>query len=105
MSVRTHRGLVQHYVNALVKAVKWLHNARNDEIINLLPGEFYGGDKGIFDKVLTANKGIYTADGRTSAQEHENAYQQVLDTGRLNPNQPINLKDIFVAEFLDKANE
>jgi len=40
MSVRTHRGLVQHYVNALVKAVKWLHNARNEEIINLLPGEF-----------------------------------------------------------------
>jgi hypothetical protein len=38
--VRTHRGLVQHYVNALVKAVKWLHNARNEEIINLLPGEF-----------------------------------------------------------------
>jgi len=29
----------------------------------------------------------------------------VLDTGRLNPNRPVNLKDVFVAEFLDKANE
>jgi NitT/TauT family transport system substrate-binding protein len=102
--VRTHQDLVQHYVNALVKAVKWLHTAPNEEIVKLLPNEFYGGDKDIFDKVLTANKGIYTADGRTSAQEQQNAYQQVLDTGRLSPSQPVDLKKIFVTEFLDKAN-
>jgi NitT/TauT family transport system substrate-binding protein len=103
--VRTHHDLIQHYVNALVKAVKWLHTAPNAEIVKLLPNEFYGGDKNIFDKVLTANKGIYTADGRTSAQEQQNAYQQVLDTGRLTPSQPIDLKQIFVTEFLDKANK
>jgi NitT/TauT family transport system substrate-binding protein len=102
--VRTHRDLVQHYVNALVKAVKWLHTAPNEEIVKLLPTEFYGGDKDIFDKVLTANKGIYTADGRTSAQEQQNAYQQVLDTGRLSAKQPVDLKKIFATEFLDKAN-
>jgi hypothetical protein len=38
------------------------------------------------------------------AQEQQNAYQQVLDTGRLSPSQPIDLKKIFVTEFLDKAN-
>jgi NitT/TauT family transport system substrate-binding protein len=102
--VRTHRDLIQHYVAGLVKAVKWLHTAPNAEIVKLLPNEFYGGDKDIYDKVLTANKGIYTADGRTSAQEQQNAYQQVLDTGRLTANQPIDLKKIFVTEFLDKAN-
>ncbi len=102
--VRTHRDLVQHYVNALVKAVKWLHTAPNEEIVKLLPNEFYGGDKDIFDKVLTANKGIYTADGRTTAQEQQNAYQQVVDTGRLKASQPMDLKKIFVTEFLDKAN-
>lgn len=102
--VRTHHDLVQRYVNALVKAVTWLHTAPNAEIVKLLPHEFYGGDKDIFDKVLTANKGIYTADGRTSTQEQQNAYQQVLDTGRLSPSQPVDLKKIFVTEFLDKAN-
>jgi NitT/TauT family transport system substrate-binding protein len=85
--------------------VKWLHTAPNAEIVKLLPGEFYGGDKDIFDKVLTSNKSIYTADGRTSAQEQQNAYQQVLDTGRLSPSQPIDLKKIFVTEFLDRANK
>ena len=103
--VRTHHELVQHYVNALVKAVKWLHTAPNAEIVKLLPNEFYGGDKDIFDRVLTANKGIYTAEGRTSPQEQQNAYQQVLDTGRLSPSQPIDLKKIFVAQFLDQANK
>jgi NitT/TauT family transport system substrate-binding protein len=102
--VRTHHDMVQHYINALVKAVKWLHTAPNEEIVKLLPTEFYGGDKVVFDKVLTANKGIYTADGRTSAQEQQNAYQQVIDTGRLTTEQPIDLKKIFVTEFLDKAN-
>jgi sulfonate transport system substrate-binding protein len=102
--VRTYHDLVQHYVKALVKAVKWLHAAPSAEIVKLLPKEFYGGNKDIFDKVLTANKGIYTADRRTSAQEQQNAYHQVLDTGRLTSNQPIDLKKIFVAEFLDKAN-
>jgi hypothetical protein len=28
----------------------------------------------------------------------------VLDTGRLSPSQPVDLKKIFVTEFLDKAN-
>ena len=55
--VRTHHDLVQPYVNALVKAVKCLHTAPNEEIVRLLPSAFYGGDKDIFDKVLTANKG------------------------------------------------
>ena len=50
------------------------------------------------------NKGIYTADGRTTGQEQQNAYQQVLDTGRLSTKQPIDLKKIFVTEFLDTAN-
>jgi hypothetical protein len=36
-----------------------LHTAPNEEIVKLLPNEFYGGDKDLFDKVLTANKGIY----------------------------------------------
>jgi NitT/TauT family transport system substrate-binding protein len=103
--VKTHRDTVQHYVNALVKAVKWLHTAPNDEITKLLPQEFYGGDKDIFDRVLTANKGIYTDDGRTSAQEQQNAYQQVLDTGRLAKSQPIDLSEIFVPDFVDRANK
>jgi NitT/TauT family transport system substrate-binding protein len=103
--VKSHRDTVQHYVNALVKAVKWLHTAPNDEITKLLPQEFYGGDKDIFDKVLTANKGIYTADGRTSPGEQQNAYQQVLDTGRLTTSQPIDLSEIFVPDFVDQANK
>jgi len=41
--------------------------------VKLLSKELYGGDKDIFDRVLTANKGIYTADGRTGAQEQQNA--------------------------------
>jgi sulfonate transport system substrate-binding protein len=99
-----HRDVVQHYVNALVKAVKWLHTAPNDEIVKLLPPEFYGGDKDIFDKVLTANKGIFTADGRTSPAEQQIAYQQVLNTGRLSPGQAIDMDKIFAAEFVDRAN-
>jgi NitT/TauT family transport system substrate-binding protein len=81
-----------------------LHTAPNEEIVKLLPNEFYGGDKDLFDKVLTANKGIYTADGRTTGQEQQNTYQQVLDTGWLSTKQPIDLKKIFVTEFLGMAN-
>lgn len=103
--VAAHRDIVQRYVSALVKAVKWLHTAPNAEIIKLLPPEYYGGDKDIFDQVLTANKDIYTADGRTTPQEQQIAYQQVLDTGRLKPTQPIDMTRIFDLEFVDRANK
>ena len=89
--INSHRDAVQHYVNGLVRAVKWLHTASKDEITKLLPQEFYGGDKDIFEKVLAANQSIYTQDGRTSAQEQQIAYQQVLDTGRLTKAQPIDM--------------
>ncbi|HLI20980.1 MAG TPA: ABC transporter substrate-binding protein [Stellaceae bacterium] len=101
--VKTHADTVQRYVTALVKAVKWLHTASNEEIIKLLPPEFYGGDKDIFDKVLTANRDIFTADGRTTAQEQQIAYQQVLDTGRLAKSQAIDMAAIFDSRFVDRA--
>lgn len=41
---------------------------------------------------------------KTTGREQQNAYQQVLDTGRLSTDQPIDLRKIFVTEFLDKAN-
>lgn len=103
--VKGHPDTVQRYVTALVKAVKWLRTASNDEIVKLLPQEFYGGDKDIFDKVLSANKGIFTADGRTTAQEQRIAYQQVLDTGRLTKAQTVDLGQIFDSEFVDRANK
>ena len=103
--IAAHKDTVQRYVTGLVKAVKWLHTAPNEEIVKLLPQEFYGGDKDIFDKVLTANKGIYTADGRTTPQEQQIAYQQVLDTGRLTKSQPIDMAKIFTPEFVDRANK
>jgi len=102
--VKTHRDAVQRYVNALVKAVKWLHTARNDEVTALLPREFYGGDKDVFMKVLDANRNIFTADGRTTPQEQRIAYQQVIDTGRLKPDQPVDIEKIFLREFIDQAN-
>lgn len=103
--VKTHHDAVQHYVNALVRAVKWLHTAPNDEIAALLPREFYGGDKDVFLKVLSANRTIYTADGRSTPQEQQIAYKQVLDTGRLKPEQPIDIESIFTREFVDQANK
>ncbi len=103
--VQSHRDAVQHYVNALVKAVKWLHAAQDDEIIKLLPQEFYGGDKEIFAKVLDANRDIYTSDGRSTSQEQQVAYKQVLDTGRLQPSQPIDVEKIFARDFIEQANK
>ncbi|HEY3917861.1 MAG TPA: ABC transporter substrate-binding protein [Stellaceae bacterium] len=102
---RTHRDLVQRYVAALVRAVKWLHTAPNDAVVKLLPAEFYGGDRDIFDKVLTANKGIFSADGRTTPEEEGIAYQQVLATGRLGAVQKIAMDRIFDEEFVDRANK
>ncbi len=101
----SHRDLLQHYVNALVRASKWLHTAPVEEIVARMPPEFYGGDKNVFTKVVEANRGIYTADGRTSPQEQQIAYQQVLDTGRLKPEDKIDMGRIFVKDFLDAANK
>jgi NitT/TauT family transport system substrate-binding protein len=103
--VKSHRAVIQRYVNALVKSVKWLHTAKDEEIIAMLPREYYGGDKDIFAKVLGSNRNIYTADGRTTPVEQQNAYQQVIDTGRLPASQKIDIARIFPQEFLDQANK
>ena len=102
--LRYHRDLVQRCVNALVKASKWLHTATDDEIATALPPEFYGGDKAIFLKVLAANRDIFTKDGRTTPQEEQVAYRQVLETGRLPPGQNTDFDKIFVRDFTEAAN-
>ncbi len=98
-----HHDIVQHYVNALVKAVKWLHTAPVDQIVNAMPPEFYGGDKEIYTKVIEANKAIFTDDGSTTKQEQLLAYQQVLDTGRLAASDKIDMSRIFAPEFVEHA--
>jgi hypothetical protein len=53
--------------------------------------------------VITANKGIYTGDGRTSP-EGQIAYPPILDTGGLSSNWAIDLNKIVPTEFLYTAN-
>ncbi len=76
--VNKHPRTTQAVVNAMVRAVLWLRNARVDDIIATVPREYYGQDLALYRGGLLKNKETFSLDGRFSMQGAQNVHK-VLD--------------------------
>src|SRR5262249_58422507 len=54
----------QAFVNAVVKAVRWLQTASVDQIVEAVPPDYYGGDKARYAKMIALNRPAFAKDGR-----------------------------------------
>jgi NitT/TauT family transport system substrate-binding protein len=61
--VRANPRTVQALTNAMVRALRWLQAASNDDVLKTIPPEYALGDRAAYTAALTRLRGVYSKDG------------------------------------------
>jgi NitT/TauT family transport system substrate-binding protein len=72
--VKKNPNTAQAVVNAMVRAVRWLQNARADEVVAAVPAEYYGDDPTLYKVALLKNTEGFSPDGLFSADGAKNVF-------------------------------
>ncbi len=61
--VNSHRDVTQRMVNAYVKTLKWMSTHTAQQIADMVPPDYYAGDKAAYVTALQGQKASFTTDG------------------------------------------
>ena len=96
---------VQAFVNAMVKAMNWMYTATTDDIVSMVPSEFYaGGDKALYTQVVAVNRGAWSQDGLIDMKAAEATYKMLKTHEPALQNATVDLTQTFDNSFAEKAN-
>ena len=96
---------VQAFVNAMVKAMHWMYTAKTEDIVALVPPEFYaGGDKALYTQVVEVNRGAWSEDGLIDMKAAEATYRMLKTHEPALQNAAVDLKLTFDNSFAEKTN-
>ena len=65
--VNAHRDVVQKMVNAYVKTLKWMHTHTAAQIADMMPPDYYAGNKSLYVTALQSQLAIFSPDGNMPA--------------------------------------
>ena len=61
--VNSHKDVVQKLVNAYVKTLKWIHTHTAQQIADMMPPDYYAGNKALYVTALQNQLAIFSPDG------------------------------------------
>ncbi len=93
---------VQALVNAFHKGLKWLDQASPEEITELMPEEYYLGDKDMYTRAVKGSLGAYSRTGKITEEGMKGATQLLSFDADLDL-KSIDLSKTFDSRFVDKA--
>lgn len=103
--VNSHKSVVQHVVNAYVRTLHWIHTHSAAQIAAKLPADYYAGDKALYIKALSAQKAMFSPNGKMP----KGGPQVVLKLERATNDQvgtkAVNLTKTYTNGFVDKADK
>jgi NitT/TauT family transport system substrate-binding protein len=98
---------VQAVVNAMVRALRWIQKATPEQIVAVVPPEYYGEYKAMYRVALGKNLSAISPDGSMSMAAAKNVYN-VLNTFEVSVQQAgnkINLANTFDNRFVIEAQK
>jgi NitT/TauT family transport system substrate-binding protein len=101
--IRAHRDDVQHLVNALVRALRYIGAHGADEIAAQLPPDYLGGDRALYVSSLQQAKSMFTADGAMPPDGPANVLRVMRVAERAVVDKPIDLARTYTSEFARAA--
>jgi NitT/TauT family transport system substrate-binding protein len=103
--IKNNPKTVQAFVNAMVKALKWLQSASVNQIADTLPPEFYAGDKEFYKKAVQANREMLSKDGIVTPALASNTRRIISSFNENVKNAKIDMAKTYDASFAIKANQ
>jgi NitT/TauT family transport system substrate-binding protein len=101
--VRKNHESVQKLVNALVRALKFIHAHSAEEIIEQMPTEYLAGQKMPYIRALTEGKSIFTQDGLMPENGPETVLHVVSRASKVVKDKHVDLSKTFTNEFARRA--
>jgi NitT/TauT family transport system substrate-binding protein len=101
--VNSHREVVQKLVNAYVKTLEWMHTHTAEQIANMMPVDYYAGNKSLYVTALKNELALFSPRGLMPAGGPQFVLQTEIETHQVLPGQQIDLNKTYTNMFVDDA--
>jgi NitT/TauT family transport system substrate-binding protein len=101
--VKSHQAQVQKLVNALVKALGFIHAHGADAIASWMPANYFVGDRDLYVDALARNKVMFSPDGRMPAGGPETVLKVLTSVDRALEGKQIDLSRTYTMDFVSAA--
>ena len=102
--VNSHKATVQKMVNAYVKTMKWMHTHTAAQIADMMPADYYAGNKSLYVTALQNQLGIFSPDGMMPTGGPEFVLTTEHQTNTAVQGKQINLNTTYTNEFTSAAS-
>jgi NitT/TauT family transport system substrate-binding protein len=102
--VNAHKDVVQKLVNAYAKTLKWIHSHTADQIADMMPADYYAGNKQLYVTALQNQLAIFSPDGLMPAGGPEFVLSTEQQSNSSVQGKQIDLSTTYTNEFASKAS-
>jgi NitT/TauT family transport system substrate-binding protein len=102
--VSSHQAVVQKIVNAYVKTLKWMHTHTAAQIADMMPSDYYAGNKASYIQALQNQMAIFSPDGKMPDGGPQFVLTTEHETGGVQQGTQINLSETYTNQFVDNAS-
>ncbi len=101
--VASHKDAVQKLVNAYVKTLQWIHTHTAEQIADMMPADYYAGNKALYVTALQNQLSIFSPDGNMPDGGPQSVLNIEQQTNTTVQGKQIDLSTTFTNEFTGKA--
>jgi NitT/TauT family transport system substrate-binding protein len=101
--VASHKDVVQKMVNAYVKTLQWIHTHTAEQIADMMPPDYYAGNKTLYVTALQNQLSIFSPDGNMPDGGPQSVLNIEQQTNTTVQGKQIDLSKTFTNEFTGKA--
>ena len=102
--VNSHKDVVQKLVNAYVKTLKWMQSHTAAQIADMMPADYYAGNKALYVTALQNQMAIFSPDGLMPAGAPQSVLNVENASNLIPQGKQIDLSLTYTNEFASNAS-
>ena len=102
--VNSHKDVVQKLVNAYVKTLKWMQMHSAEQIADMMPPDYYAGNKDLYVTALQNQMAIYSPDGSMPAGAPQSVLNTEYQSNLIPQSKQIDLSLTYTNQFVSNAS-
>lgn len=102
--VNSHKDVVQKVVNAYVKTLKWIHTHTAAQIADMMPADYYTGNKDLYVTALQNQLAIFSPDGSMPTGAPQSVLNIEYQSKLVPQSKQIDLSTTYTNEFVNNAS-
>jgi sulfonate transport system substrate-binding protein len=102
--VSNHKDVVQKLVNAYVKTLQWMHTHTAAQIADMMPADYYAGDKALYVTALQNQMAIFSPDGLMPDGAPQSVLNTEVQSNLIPQGKSIDLNSTYTNQFASAAS-